>query len=527
MKLSLEMIRIKLQNSFKISDFATDEERLSLERFHYYTGESSLESGTLYIGKSASLCKNITIEKDASLILIGNPPPVKWKQKICWLSLPEDTDLLSLFNTVADIFSFYNDWEKDLLQLTGSQMKVSDFQRFLDRSSPIFENGLSIMNSDFRIVAEDRVNTEHGGYQVQHVKENQRDIPRALVNNFKFNTDYLGIVEATDIFLYSDDVLPHRCLCKNIFIDHKFIYRIIITECMREFCRTDELLLEYCSQLFLRGIEQMNMFETRTNEALIKNLTGILDTGTVNRSRLKQEAERLSWGIEDRYQVLYVKTSEEDIYLSSLEYQCRDLMRIFRNAVAFPHGTAIICLLHFSENDNGNQDTAQNDSFSVYCRENDFRAGFSNPFNGLYKFLDYYKQSFLALTIGQKDRPHHWIHFFSENNFGYILQKITEDFPAEELVSPIYERLADYDNTQGTEYVRTLQTYLNCNMNVVQTANLLFIHRATMIYRIKRICEIGKTDLKDKSELLHLGLTFTMLPESGVVNRVVTGDGSL
>ena len=105
----------------------------------------------------------------------------------------------------------------------------------------------------------------------------------------------------------------------------------------------------------------------------------------------------------------------------------------------------------------------------------------------------------------------HWIHAFSDVTFGYILNKMTEDFSAKELVSPVFLRLKQYDDNNGTEYIRTLETYLENNMNVVQTANQLFVHRATVIYRIKRICEIGHTDLKDKQELLHLGITFTLL----------------
>ena len=38
----------------------------------------------------------------------------------------------------------------------------------------------------------------------------------------------------------------------------------------------------------------------------------------------------------------------------------------------------------------------------------------------------------------------------------------------------------------------------------------MYIHRATINYRLKRICEIGQTELTDSKELLHLYLTFYM-----------------
>ena len=72
----------------------------------------------------------------------------------------------------------------------------------------------------------------------------------------------------------------------------------------------------------------------------------------------------------------------------------------------------------------------------------------------------------------------------------------------------MYLRLKDHDRQNRTEYLKTLEEYLLHNGNAVQTAAALFTHRATIIYRIKRICEIGHTDLKKPDELLHLTLSF-------------------
>lgn len=248
----------------------------------------------------------------------------------------------------------------------------------------------------------------------------------------------------------------------------------------------------------------------QNHERLTTMLAEVIRSGTVNRTMLQAEAEKMPWGLEDSYQVIYVQPSAQDVYYSALDYQCRELTRLLGDAAAFVYEASIICVLHkVSGDEKKNRDA----DFTVYVRENDFRAGTSNIFNGLYKIHDYYRQAQLALSIGMKENPMHWIHAFSDVTFGYLLNKMTEDFSAEELVSPIFFRLKQYDDENGTEYIRTLEAYLDHNMNVVQTANQLFVHRATVIYRIKRICEIGHTDLKDKRELLHLGITFTLLQD--------------
>jgi hypothetical protein len=462
----------------------------------------------LYICNREKLPDRIHEKETLSLLAVGKTLPRIYRERAEWILFDEGTDLYSVWNQLIELFDRFNRWEREMLLLTGKQMTMADLDRFLEISSFVFENGLSILDANFKIAAEDQINIKYGNYPAEYVKNNKRDMPGSLVSELKFNEQYQEIQKKKECFYYEEDILPHRCLCKNIFIAEQFAYRLIITECVRPFNRTDEIMLEYCAGFLAHGIAQTDVMLIQNHEGLTKLLADIIRSGTVNRFTLRNEAERMSWGLEDGYQLFYVQPSAQDVYFSALDYQCRELMRLFGDAAAFVYEAAIICVIHKAP---GVEERNRDADFTVYVRENDFRAGTSNTFNGLYKIHDYYRQAQLALSIGMKENPMHWIHAFSDVTFGYILNKITEDFSAAELVSPVFLKLKQYDERNKTEYIRTLKTYLENNMNVVQTANQLFVHRATVIYRIKRICEIGHTDLKDKRELLHLVLTFTLL----------------
>ena len=507
MKLSLEIIKKHLGKHFRIRDFRICNDTLHLEKALLYDGGDVSGCGTLYICNDGRFPDKLPEKKQLSLIAVGKTLPRILRERTEWILFDEDTDLYNVWNQIIELFSRFNQWEREMLLLTGKQMTMADLERFLEISSFAFENGLSILDANFKIVAEDQINIKYGNYPAEYVRENKRDMPGSLVSELKFNERYQEIQKKKECFYYEEDILPHRCLCKNIFIGEQFVYRLILTECVRPFCHTDEILLEYCTEFLEHGIGQTDVMLVQNHERLTALLAEIIRSGTVNRTMLQAEAEKMSWGLEDGYQVFYVQPSAQDVYFSALDYQCRELMRLFGDAAAFVYEAAIICVIHKAP---GVEERNRDADFTVYVRENDFRAGTSNTFNGLYKIHDYYRQAQLALTIGMKENPMHWIHAFSDVTFGYILNKMTEDFSAKELVSPVFLRLTQYDDVNGTEYIRTLETYLENNMNVVQTANQLFVHRATVIYRIKRICEIGHTDLKDKRELLHLGLTFTL-----------------
>jgi len=56
------------------------------------------------------------------------------------------------------------------------------------------------------------------------------------------------------------------------------------------------------------------------------------------------------------------------------------------------------------------------------------------------------------------------------------------------------------------EMLHTLETYFEHNGNLSQTAEALFMHRNTLIYRMERIAAITNTDLDNTEERLALQL---------------------
>ena len=90
-----------------------------------------------------------------------------------------------------------------------------------------------------------------------------------------------------------------------------------------------------------------------------------------------------------------------------------------------------------------------------------------------------------------------------------LLPAMSED-PAElrrfhdETVAP----LLAYDEQYDTELVRTLETFLDADGNVANTASRLFTHRHTIRYRLERVRELTGLDVSstDGRESLGLGL---------------------
>ncbi len=64
--------------------------------------------------------------------------------------------------------------------------------------------------------------------------------------------------------------------------------------------------------------------------------------------------------------------------------------------------------------------------------------------------------------------------------------------------------LAEYDRLNGTDLLHTLETYFAQRGNLSRTAEALFIHRNSLLYRMERIAAITGLDLEDPEARLRL-----------------------
>jgi sugar diacid utilization regulator len=108
---------------------------------------------------------------------------------------------------------------------------------------------------------------------------------------------------------------------------------------------------------------------------------------------------------------------------------------------------------------------------------------------------------------------------FEETGAYRLLLSSMTDNPAElrsfheETVAPLLE----YDEQYETELVRTLETFLDENGNVAQTAQRLFTHRHTIRYRLERVKELTELDVSSTDGRERLGLGLKAMRVLGIV----------
>lgn len=73
------------------------------------------------------------------------------------------------------------------------------------------------------------------------------------------------------------------------------------------------------------------------------------------------------------------------------------------------------------------------------------------------------------------------------------------------------ERLRAYDLAHGGDLVRTLYVYLANGCNASKTAELLYLHRSGLLYRLRRIEELLDVDLSSFRDRVALEIVMLTL----------------
>lgn len=82
-------------------------------------------------------------------------------------------------------------------------------------------------------------------------------------------------------------------------------------------------------------------------------------------------------------------------------------------------------------------------------------------------------------------------------------------------IHPALDRLREYDSRKSTDFYHILRVYLQCERDRVLTAQRLFVHKNTLVYRLKRIVEIFDLDLDNAYEREYLTVSFLVMENSG------------
>ena len=215
---------------------------------------------------------------------------------------------------------------------------------------------------------------------------------------------------------------------------------------------------------------------------------------------LRHHAKGLESALGGDY-VVIVSLLEADARKESFQpFYIEQIGKLLPNTLSIPYEGNIVTLCGKLRG----SDPPQFDALLEFIKTCSVIAGSTMRFSGnLLQLGTMYQQALLTARLGHIIRPKEFIFEFEALSPLQVFVPAMREFQIKTFLHPSTVAIMEYDEKNGTEYLKTLQAYLVTGKNNRESIRLLSVHQNTLLYRLTKIKDLFGIDFMDG----HLTLT--------------------
>ena len=438
------------------------------------------------------ICNLLSFEENSRghydlLITIGFPTQSLVDKCTCLISVPIGTDPLLIMNHINHVFTYYSAWDRALSEILRRGGAIKEL---MDVSAPIFGNPIGIHDASFKLVAE----TDSPDSRQEEDTSLRRRDPAYITSTVLQHPDFLASLHKKNAMMLTPPPgLSRKSVVKNLFFNGEFAYRIVITERNRPLTDQDLVLLEHMSTYITPLIQQMAWSDTAPTLPVL--LAQMLSGDIPDPQEVSLQFSNRGWNINDYYLCMVFSYSNIDVFNDSSQATSYWLKQLIPRSEAILYQECVVVYVNVGSQLRPAYDF--NRYYVEFMRDMNMKCAVSHVMRGLSNLPLQYLQASHALRIGQRVKPHFWHFYFDDIAPYFIMEQSSRELPARAVCASEIVNLYQYDADNGTSFFQTVKAYLDCGQNLAKASDALFIHRTTLVYRLKKIREQFRCDFED------------------------------
>lgn len=506
MKLSALLLVHYLKKKFDnmaVSETLTSEPEL---RYPLAASESENDlSNVVYISGTADFYLPDYILRRSMLIFTcpADAERALGRPNIC--IIPQDVTVGEVFLYVQEVFDLFASWDEALIQ---SRLNNRSIQNLLNITADrILSNPITLMGMDFTVIA--TRGTSFGDLHNSVLGTNEATFD--LVNALKNDPAYGAAAQKDGFFYYPGNNNAPAQLCVNIKRSQKTAFRLSITSGEAPLDNTFGFILEHLARYINHALSTNTVVSKDSAHSMHQIFHNILNDPSADYVEVSRQLSNLGWRSSHTYQCILVEAGILDTKNLTLRSICNYIENTVPSSCAIEYrGNAVVYI---------NGDLCELSDNEVYqrlaglIRDSMLNAGYSRKLLGHFNFQRMYVQASLSLSVGRRKNPSRWIHHFNDIALTYMLEQTTKKLPAYMLAHEKLLQLKNMADSNHSPLYATLRSYLENHLSLTKTAEDLFIHRSTLLYRLEKIQNFVRPDYNNPEELLYMLLSFKILDQ--------------
>ena len=490
MRLNFDTLYDFLCETCQVRRFGPRDQGAFYQRPLLYESGDEMAAGRLYVARDDMLPPQPP--EGVGLICAGGRLPQAWGglQVLC---VAGGSGVLPLFNRVHEIFNRLEVWDG---QLRDELERDEDFDlgRLMELGAGLLENPMNVVGRNLQplFTTEPQPDGEGRFHLASELA------PAAISAAYAEEIRKVCRLERsiTVPYLTSLPMVDQQSYCNNLYPFGRFMGCVSISSMHRPFREGDFPLADhffrYFQKAFFKYLRYAGQEETAGAAALNRLLKQ--EPLSIRERALFQLPPGEYW---------YCFRLKEGEKAMPPDYMSGTLGALMSQSVLLTmHHGEIVGLLR----DNGRE--ALEDMAEILSRMG-YAGGMSSRFTDICKFPDYFQQaSYVVESLANRPAP--VLNFFQDHVLQYMLYECTGKLPVESLCSQGLLALLEHDRARGTEYVKTLDTYLKNETSMSRTAEALYIHRSSLLKRLNKIRKILREDLDSPDIRLYYRLYYRL-----------------
>lgn len=417
----------------------------------------------------------------------------------------ENIQFTGLFNKIIEVLEEFDELEQEVQELLIDKKTVQDFVNLI---SDRMGNPSYIVDASFKVLAINQDPTLPLISNVFKYLIEKRYVPIHTVVSLLNSPSWKADDEQNVLSMVDIPQFPRPFIKLNIRYKHKLQGYFFLIERFRKIHPGEQDLIsqleKYIVKLILGNIKTPASKENYYEHLLKDIISGVLLDKQVIRERLLP----LKWEITSQYVVL----------VSPVEsVESRFVQTLFNRLLHFEEGKPVImekqlyCVFPVKNSEHWVELREQLEQLLRQCK---YHAGISEPYRGLQNTSQYVRQAESAYVLGKSFDQYTYLHYYQEYRIHHLIDVCKKHMNLEVFYPQGLINLEKHDSNNDTQYYHTLYLYLKNERNNTLTANMLDIHRNSLMYRIERIKEITEFDLDDAELRFQLMIAFEIRQKS-------------
>lgn len=398
-----------------------------------------------------------------------------------------DVNLTEGFDIIQSVFDFYDDWQQNILDLAAQK----SYQDLVDACFRVFHNPMIMFDADCKVMG---ISSQYGENDVDrewaYLSRYGYSSIQALEYMKSYYPDHDFEHEKILPFHFKGTILNCEGITGALIYQNEFFLRINVIEKERALNYGDYQILEMLLHIMYQHLEKRDAEKEKGEENSVFH--SLLNQEAVDKEKLARKLHYAGWEVSDEYQLILVWADKKEMSAKTAEVMRTTLMNMYPEGRIVGGEKGFILIWNLSKCGDFKRDRIQ-----LLFKQTEADVSMSLRMKGIYNLSHLYRQAKSALNMrelfsGETDG----IFDFYEAAANYIL--LSGDL--EEMVyacHPDVRKLWLREQEEKDGLFPTFSSYLKHERSVLNTSQDVYIHRNTLLYRIKKIKDCLTSDLDD------------------------------